>query len=236
MTELREQMHRDYESAYVDLDALAGHAQRHGGRARRRRRLTMALGAFAALAVLGAGAYTVLPGGEQTVRDTTGFAAAPAEQAPLTVPEALAAAVTRVLPGSTVAEAQELESPEGFGENWSVQYTAADGSTELIQFSYGEKLPSSLAPASDCPGARKNCETFTLPDGSEVQMWDSAFGGDADAGRIVGAARSFDEAGLGIYPLTTSLTRDQLREIISQPEFANLVPVENTGGWDRLEQ
>jgi hypothetical protein len=254
MNHLREQMDAGYGSHQPDLADLADRARNQGARLRRRqRRLTIAGGALAVLAAFGAGpALDGVVGhrGEASDVRSQGFASAPHFPAPVPAMDALTAAIARVVPDGTISDTQPLTTYEGDAGDpyakgalkFAAPGAAGAGWVSLNVFS----APEDISGFGDCGqyGGYPNCEVSTLEDGSLLVTWDvPVWNGPSESKRLgtsvagvlvsngmvvsVDARIPFaDEKDKEPLSPDAPLTTAQLREVLSQPEWTNLLPLQ----------
>ena len=250
MTHLREEMDDTYASMDVDLERLAAQAQVQGGRLRRRnRRLSVAGSTLAVVAAVGLGAWTTstLVEGAATVREGS-TASGTTWETPLTGVEALTATLTRVAPAGVVTddlptgmtyEPNRDGSPNALG---GVEFAPSAGAASGgVIVNYWPVRAGDLQRNTHCHDDVADCEVVTLPDGTVVLTYvvndpqvPSAGRGPAmlvAAHRVVngnvvslGAGSPYD-AGADARADDAVLTRDQLVDVISQPEWSRLIPV-----------
>ena len=246
MTDLRQRLHSTLDGQHTDLALLASQAQSQGSRLRRRRRLAAAGRSLAVLAFLAARVVTasgLLPGDPDEVTVLAGPASSTPAPERLTGLEALDAALDTVVPGTRTTDVtgmKESDDPQGdpYAEG-ALTFTTASGSAgSVIEVTYYPAHPRAEHPWGECDGSQPNCQVINLPDGSTLQTYDIPITrGGKVAGTNLGAARLVDgyivslwvqvpvaEKG-GVFGTTTALTRAQLTDVLSQPEWGQLVPL-----------
>ena len=151
---------------------------------------------------------------------------------------ALEAAVSRVVPEGVVSDPSRMNyepnrdgSPNALGGLTFAPSAAAPSAS--VGVNYWPAKAGDLQLHSQCNGMVADCETSTLPDGSVVVTYvvpPLTFVPGGDNGPAIAAHRIVNGAvvtlmasapGKGTDPV---LTRDQLVDLISQPEWADLKP------------
>jgi hypothetical protein len=247
MTYLRDEMYDTYASLHVDLDRLATQAQLEGGRLRRRNRgLAAAWSTLAVLVAVGLGAWATnnLAAGVPTVREGSP-AGGPSAATLLTGVDVLTATLARVAPRGVVSHASEMNyetgregSPNALGDVTFAPSAGAAPATVLVNYWPAETGDVELH--SQCHDSLVDCTASRLPDGSVVLSYavegsDLPWVGGSSSGlaahRVVDgtvvtiAASAPREVGSGASGQSAVLTRDQLVDLISQPEWHRLLPV-----------
>ena len=153
--------------------------------------------------------------------------------------DALAAALSRVTPEGVVSDLSKMNyepnrdgSPNALG---SLTFAPSAGAASAsVGVNYWPVKAGDQQLHSQCNGMVADCETSTLPDGSIVVTYvipPVNFAPGLDNGPAIAAHRIVNGAvvtliasapGKGTDPV---LTRDQLVDLISQPEWADLKPV-----------
>ena len=151
---------------------------------------------------------------------------------------ALEAALSRVVPTGVVSDPSRMNyepnrdgSPNALGGLTFAPSAAAPSAS--VGVNYWPAKAGDLQLHSQCNGMVADCETSTLPDGSVVVTYvvpPLTFVPGGDIGPAIAAHRIVNGAvvtlaasapGKGTDPV---LTRDQLVDLISQPEWADLKP------------
>lgn len=246
MTHLREEMYDAYTSVHLDVQRLASDAQREGGRRRRRSRGLAALGStFAVLAAVGLGTWTTttVVGGPLTVREGSS-ASGTAATTPLTGVEALTATLAWVVPNGVVLEPSTMNyepdrdgSPNARG---GVEFAPSAGAaTGNVTVSYAPAKAGDVERYAQCHDNLDDCDVVTLADGSPVltyavrrstRPWDEGpdtlFAAQRVVnGNVVSVAADSPDVHSGAGPDDPVLTKDQLVDVIGQPEWSRLLPV-----------
>ena len=255
MIDLRQSLHDSLDDQHTDSAAIVALARVQGTRLRRRRRTAAVLagGAVAVLAVVGLGTWTFggLAGG--TVAGEASPATSPEAVATistastLTGLEALEAALARVAPGGRVTKVAEMRDYEGRSADAYAKGALAFASDEdvmssVIEVEYSLATTQSAAQVEEC-GTQLHCRVAPLADGSVLQTYEIALGGkgafqgSAAGGTNLAAALltgdvvvsvwvqvPVDAKGQVLSPETT-LTMNQLSQVMAQPEWARLAPL-----------
>ena len=160
---------------------------------------------------------------------------------PVTALEAMQAGFAAVAPDLTVSGLIGINHYGGEdGDPYAkgglnVSNGAGQAHTSFIEVSYGPAGKGAAASFQGSCEGQVACEFTDLPDGSQLVTYDVPFGGKS-GGTNLGAARlvggnviglwvrvPVNSSGKALSP-TTTITREQLAEVLSQPAWANLVP------------
>jgi hypothetical protein len=249
MTNLRELMHRTVEHDHADMVQLAARARSRGTSLRRRRRLAVAGSSLAVVAVLMGGVVTaggLLPGEPDEVTVVAGPGSSTSAAKPLTGLEALESALDTVVPGgstSRITAMDEHEDPQdGPYAKDTLTFTPVSGSApSVIDVTYYPADSKAEDLVGRCDGTQPNCQVITLPDGSPLQTYDIPIK-NGEHGNVVGTNLGAVRLVAGnvvalwvqvpvdehdeVLRRTTALTADQLKDVMSQPEWGQLVPLD----------
>jgi hypothetical protein len=242
MNDLHQHLRDILDDQDTDLGVIAARAQHDGTRIRRRRRLVVAGALLASVAVLGAATSDAILGGEgiesTRVTDTT---PAPTPQ-PVTALDALESGLATVSPGGTVSVTQAEKTWRDAGRPYAmvtVVFTpagATGGSEVMVQ--YKAAVDGSKEAIEECDGSQPHCEVSTLANGGVIQISDTPFhdkvsgeGANQIAalyidGTVVTLWARVPTSGSGrtLAPRPV-LTRDELKDVLSQPGWADLKTV-----------